>query len=88
MEMFIQLTNIQRYISETGALPNGLDDLGNGPDGVQYRRLADGVFQLSGKTGDIQVDYTSTEPEEALLGDARAIVSGVSSTPGGAGADD
>ena len=88
MEMFIQLTNIQRYMLDNGTLPNGLDEVGERVDGVQYTRLADGVFQLSGKTGDITVDYTSTEPEEDLLGDARAIVSGVSATPGGAGADD
>ena len=88
MEMFIQLTNIQRYMLETGSLPNRLDEIGERADGVQYTRLADGVFQLSGQTGDITVDYTSTEPEEALLGDAVGIVSGVPSTPGGAGADD
>ena len=86
MEMFIQLTKIQRYMLENGSLPARLDDVGERSDGVQYRRLGDDVFQLSGQTGDITVDYTSTEPEEQLLGDARAIVSGVSSTPGGAGA--
>ena len=86
MEMFIQLTKIQRYMLENGRLPTGLDDVGERSDGVQYRRLGDDVFQLSGQTGDITVDYTSTEPEEQLLGNARAMVSGVSSTPGGAGA--
>ena len=85
MEMFIQLTKIQRYMLENGSLPPGLADVGERSDGVQYRRLGDDVFQLSGQTGDITVDYTSTEPEAELLGDARAIVSGVSSTPPGAG---
>ena len=85
MEMFIQLTKIQRYMLENGSLPTGLDDVGERSDGVQYRRLGDDVFQLSGKTGDITVDYTSTEPEDELLGDARTIVSGVTSTPAGAG---
>ena len=33
MEMFIQLTNIQRYMVETGSLPNGLDDVGERADG-------------------------------------------------------
>ena len=87
MEMFIQLNNIIRYRSEHGNLPSGLDDVGDRPDGVQYTRLADGVFQLSGRTGDVTVDYTSTEPVEDLLADAMGLVSGiVSSTPGGAGA--
>ena len=86
MEMFIQLTKIQRYMLENGRLPTGLDDVGERSNGVQYRRLGDDVFQLSGSTGDITVDYTSTEPQEELLGEARAIVSGVRSTPPGAGA--
>ncbi len=86
MEMFIQLTKIQRYMLENGRLPAGLDDVGERSNGVQYRRLGDDVFQLSGSTGDITVDYTSTEPQAELLGEARAIVSGVRSTPPGAGA--
>ena len=86
MEMFIQFNSILRYRSEYGSLPNGLDDLGDRPEGVQYTRLADGVFQLSGRTGDVIVDYTSTEPVADLLADARAIVTGMSSTPPGAGA--
>ena len=85
MEMFIQLNNIIRYRSEHGNLPSGLDDLGDRPEGVQYTQIADDVFQLSGRTGDVIVDYTSTEPVEDLLADARAIVTGMSSTPGGAG---
>ena len=85
MEMFIQLTKIQRYMLENGSLPTGLDDVGERSDGVLYRRLGNDVFQLSGRTGDITVDYTSTESEEELLGDARAIVSGMTSTPAGAG---
>ena len=85
MEMFIQFNNILRYRSEHGNLPDGLGDLGDRPEGVQYTRLADGVFQLSGRTGDVTVDYTSTEPVADLLADARAIVTGMSSTPGGAG---
>ncbi len=87
MEMFIQLNNIVRYRLEHGNLPSGLDDLGDRPEGVQYTQLADGVFQLSGRTGDVTVDYTSTEPVEDLLADAMGLVSGiVSSTPRGAGA--
>ncbi len=86
MEMFIQFNNIIRYRSEHGNLPSGLDDVGERSDGVQYSRLGGDVFQLSGKTGDITVDYTSTEPQAELLGEARAIVSGVRSTPPGAGA--
>ena len=87
MEMFIQLNSIIRYRAEHGNLPSGLDDLGDRPEGVQYTQLADDIFQLTGRTGDVTVDYTSTEPVEDLVADAMGVVSGsISSTPGGAGA--
>ena len=88
MNMLVQLNQIQQFLSEYGRLPETLDEVGERPDGVQYTRLSDGVFQLSGKSGDVTVDYTSTEPLAELAADAMAIVSGVSSTPSGAGADD
>ncbi len=86
MEMFTQRAHILRYQAEYGSLPDGLDQVGGRPVGVEYTRLANGVFQLSGTAGDITVNYTSTQPEEDLLGDAIGIVSGRSSTPGGEGA--
>ena len=88
MNMLVQFNQIQQFLSEYGRLPETLDEVGGRPDGVEYTRLSDGVFQLSGKSGDVTVDYTSTEPLAELAADAMAIVSGVSSTPPGAGADD
>ena len=77
MEMFITNVKIQRFVTENGRLPNDLADLGDVPDAVQYLPLALNVYRLSGQTGDITVEYTSTEPVEDLLGDAQAIVSGM-----------
>ena len=88
MNMLVQLNQIQQFLSEYGRLPETLDEVGGSPDGVEYTRLSDGVFKLSGKSGDVTVGYTSTEPLAELAADAMAIVSGVSSTPPGAGADD
>jgi hypothetical protein len=82
MEMWIQFNAIQRYVTDNGRLPGNLEELGVRPDGVQYRRLPDGVFQLSGKSGDVSVDYTSTEPVDELVADAMAIVTGTSTPPG------
>ena len=85
MEMFLQFNNIQRYVAENGRLPNDLGDVGDSPVALQYVPLTGNVFRLSGQTGDIRVDFNSSEPVENLLGDAIAIVSGGSpSTPGGA----
>ncbi len=85
MEMFIQRAQILLYKAENGSLPERLGQVSDTPVGFEYRRLADDVFRLSGTAGDITVSYTSTQSEEELLGDAKAIVSGISSTPGGAG---
>jgi len=86
MNMLIQRNNVLRYVSEHGMLPSNLDQLGDREDGVQYTRLGNGVFQLSGKSGDVVVDYKSTDPAGDLEANAYAVVSGTSSTPGGAGA--
>ena len=81
MEMFIQVNNIRRYLTETGSLPNALEDAGDGSVGLLYQPLTASVFRLSGQTGDIAVAYTSSEPVEDLLADARTIIGGTG-TPG------
>ena len=50
--------------------------MGEGPDEVLYTLEAGNTFRLTGTVGEITVDFSSTEPVEALLGDAIAIVSG------------
>ncbi len=85
MEMYFQRARILGYRLEHGTLPDGLDDVGEQSNAVQYTRLADDVFRLSGTAGDFTLSYTSTQPEADLLQNADAIVSGISSTPGGAG---
>ena len=82
MEMFIQFNNIQRYLAENGRLPTDLGEVGDSPVAVTYVPMGGNVFQLSGQSGDIMVDFNSTDPVEDLLGDAIAIVSGsLPSTP-------
>ena len=76
MEMFMQFINIQRYVAENGRLPSDLAEVGEGPDEVLYTLEAGNTFRLTGTVGEITVDFSSTEPVEALLGDAIAIVSG------------
>lgn len=89
MEMFMQVINIQRYLTENGRLPDNLEEVGDSPDQVRYTLQAGNTFTLAGQVGDITVDFTSTESVEALLGNAVAIVSGrMSSPPGGAPSTD
>ncbi len=76
MEMFMQFINIQRYAAENGHLPGNLEEVGDGPDEVLYTLETGSTFRLTGKVGEITVDFTSTESVEDLLGDAIAIVSG------------
>ena len=67
--------------------PGALTMWATGPTVFSTRDWPTAFFKLSGRTGDVAVDYTSTEPVEDLLADAMGLVSGiVSSTPGGAGA--
>ncbi len=82
MEMFVQFTNVHRYLSEFGRLPTDLQEVGDSPEGVEYERLSGDIFQLSGETGNLRIEYRSTEPVESLLADAMAVVSRVAeSTP-------
>ncbi len=46
-----------------------------------YTLEAGNTFRLTGTVGEITVDFSSTEPVEALLGDAVAIVSGGGVSP-------
>jgi hypothetical protein len=83
MEMFIQVNNILRFVANNGRLPDDLGEVGESSVSGQYVPLGGNVFQLSGQTGDITVDFNSNDPVADLLGDAMAIVSGgMSPTPG------
>jgi len=89
MNMLIQVNQIQQFRSDYGRLPENLDELGDRPDGVQYTRLSDGTFQLRGKSGDVTVDWESTESVDELVDvESLAIVRGVPSTPEVGGGDD
>jgi len=86
MEMFIRFNEIQRYIAENGTLPPVAGSLDDIPDGVEYVPMTGGIYRLRGRTGDITVDYISTESPEQLLGNAQAIVSGLGGPSDGVGA--
>lgn len=76
MGMYMLRNDIQSYVSEHGRLPTDLRDVGDGPESIGYMRLSGNVFQLSGRAGDITVEYTSTEPVEDLLANSIAVISG------------
>jgi hypothetical protein len=79
--MFMQVLNIQRYVTEHGRLPNDLEGVGDGPDEVQYTLGAGNTFTLTGKVGGITVDFRSDERVADLLGNSIAIVSGRAPAP-------
>ena len=81
MEMYIQFNKIQGYLTQHGRLPRNLEEVGDASSAVRYEPLTASVFRLSGQTGTVTVDYTSTEPVEVLLSDARSIVSGAGLPP-------
>ena len=76
IEMYLQLTRIQQYMTDHGRLPATLEDAGDVAEGVTYIPLAGSVFRLRGQIGGVSVEYLSTQPVEDLLANARELVSG------------
>ena len=81
MEMYIQSARIQRYLEETGRLPDDLDELGEESSGLQYMAISNTAFRLSGSAAGVSVSYRSTTPSAELLADAMDIVSGFGGGP-------
>ena len=81
MVMFIRVNEIQQFFSENGRLPSQLSEVSDSPDGLQYLPLTEVTFELSGRSRDITVDYTSTQSVTELLANAKFVVTeGGSST--------
>ena len=76
MEMFIRVNEIQRFFSENGHLPSQLSEVSDSPDGLLYLPLTEDTFELSGRSRDITVDYTSTQSVTELLANAKFVVTG------------
>ena len=76
IEMYLQVARIQSYVTEHERLPATLEDAGEVTEGVTYVPMAGSVFRLRGEAGGVTVDYTSTEPVEDLLANAKEMVSG------------
>ena len=75
IEMYLQLTRIQKFIKDNGRLPNSLRETEQDVlAGVEYVAMADSTFLLRGSVSGVTVDYVSTQPAEELLQDAKEIV--------------
>ncbi len=76
IEMYLQLTRIQQYLTDHGRLPAALEDAGEVAEGVSYTPLVGSTFRLLGEVGGVSVEYLSTQPVEDLLANAKEMVSG------------
>ena len=75
VEMYLQLTRIQKYLAANGKLPEPLEDAGEVTEAVRYSPLVGSVFRLLGQVNGITVEYLSTQPAEELLADAKLVIS-------------
>ncbi len=77
MEMLTLVTDIDRYRTETGRVPETLERVSeNPPPYIRYTPLPPESFQLTGVRGDAEIVYQSGSPVEELRGNAREIIQG------------
>jgi hypothetical protein len=77
VEVHSQAMRLQGFLQREGRLPGALTELGPPPPGMGYERLSPREFRLWMESGEIRVDYSSSESLEAFLGDARRTIVGV-----------
>lgn len=65
--MYAQAQRIRAFREETGRLPDRLEETGPPLPGMTYRRLAPGLFQLTGETRDVRLTYRSDLPLDEFL---------------------
>jgi hypothetical protein len=76
LNLYLQAMRIERFRTAEGRLPASLVEAGDPISNIEYQRMDEGTYHLSGTSDNMVLGFTSTEPLETLLTDAMAVIRG------------
>jgi len=74
MEIYHAALLVEDFREEEGRLPSTLGEAGDPFSELRYERLDARTYRLAGSTERLSLEYVSTEPLEAFLGDAPEVI--------------
>ena len=74
LNMYLQAMRIERFRTAEGRLPESLAEVGDSIGDIQYHRVSNLTYRLSGSSDNMVLGYTSSDPLEDLLSDAMAVI--------------
>ena len=72
--MYVQAQRIAAYRNETGSYPERLEEAGPPLPGMQYTRLAEGLYQLTAETDRLALTYRSDLPLDDFVGSGASVL--------------
>lgn len=74
LNLYLQAMRIERFRTAEGRLPESLAEAGDPIENIDYQRLTQQTYLLSGSSDNMVLGFTSTEPVETLLSDAMVVI--------------
>ena len=74
LNIYLQAMRIERFRTEEGRLPESLIEAGDPIDNIEYQRVGEQDYHLSGTSDNMVLGFSSTEPPETLLSDAMVVI--------------
>ena len=72
--MYFQAQKIEQYLLDTGGVPLVLDEAGPAFQGMEYVRLTNSDYQIIGRTGRVNLSYSSVQPLEVFVGTGASVL--------------
>jgi len=72
--MYFQAQKIEQYRVDTGRVPLALDDAGPVFRGMEYVRLTNMDYRIVGRTGRVELRYSSVDPLDIFLGSGARVL--------------
>ncbi len=74
LNLYLQAMRIEGFRVDEGRLPESLVEVGDPIDNIDYQRIDEQTYHLSGTSDNMVLGFTSTEPLETLLSDAMVVI--------------